>query len=551
MQHHKAPATRRGFCRYPCRISLTPSSRPKRVARSGEIPALALALVFVVALAVLAVIPAGNLLLHPYSVSSSTAATFASFAARLQKILNALTFRSAKFGCTGAVIAKKSARSTSSSQNAGRASAFSGTISTCDISRCFKCRIKNPLAGVAPNLVSSGYPPTRLRRILTLVPEVASPHLHILNRILRNPRQNRRRDRSRIMRHHIRNHHAPQSPRPHRLLWPAIPLIQPQKKRRIHRVPHRDVRDRDVFHISPIAGLKRYPLRPLAHAVRNRDIPEPAIRLRPALDPSIARNMYIVPKLLPRPRHHRPQLIGSRHKTIRNRHIIRRPRLPQRIARLRTDRIIPRRVHRAVTHPHIPAAIDIEPIPVRIHQHVIDRQVIHARSQQRKVPSLQHREIPQQHIPAILQRNRFIPHSSLLRRKRLVPRPANRSRLAAMRQPPAPYQPRPNNRNPIQPLAIKQRIPPVVMPIILERFPRRIRLRRIIRSPAIPRSLTHLRRIRRHNHAPPRQKNLHLALQPNRKTNISPRRKHQRPTPHGSHSLQRPIHRPRSQRRLI
>ncbi len=96
-----------------------------------------------------------------------------------------------------------------------------------------------------------------------------------------------------------------------------------------------------------------------------------------------------VGKSLERPIEQRPFLITARDHAIADRDHLGRARIPQRKRTLQTDAVIPRRIHAAIRNAHIPAAINIHAIAVRIDFQIVDRQVIDARRQNPKMPAMQ------------------------------------------------------------------------------------------------------------------------------------------------------------------
>jgi len=110
---------------------------------------------------------------------------------------------------------------------------------------------------------------------------------------------------------------------------------------------------------------------------------------------------------------HRAQFVIARNPAICNGQVPRWSRITQRIIDLDRSRH-PTANLRAIRYPHVLAAINVHPIPIGVDLQVIDRQVIHPRQKQAKVPALQHGKVAQQHVAAVLQRNRLVAHSRLL-----------------------------------------------------------------------------------------------------------------------------------------
>jgi hypothetical protein len=254
----------------------------------------------------------------------------------------------------------------------------------------------------------------------------------------------------------------------------------------------------------------------------------------------------------------------------------------ERKARLGHNRVVPRRVHGAVRDAHVLAAVDVHAVAVGVDLQIVDRQVVHARHQNPEVTALQDREVAQDHVAAVLQRDRLVADTRLLRlvhrivaprrasrrprrrssgssrtrcsaacarsrssshRSRTTraaassrsirtswpkPRPARArrsrrpSRPRAKAQPAPPDQPRPRDRDVADVLAPHQRVVPVVVPIVLVRIVGRLRLGRVVRPAHVARRLARLRRIRRNDRRPLREVQIHLALQPDRKRHVVP-----------------------------
>src|SRR5208283_557473 len=79
---------------------------------------------------------------------------------------------------------------------------------------------------------------------------------------------------------------------------PAHASAQAEEDRRTDDVPHRDVRDGDVFEQRAIHGFQGQPLTPLEDAVGYGDVAETAVGLGTELDSSGMGNMGVRVKTL-------------------------------------------------------------------------------------------------------------------------------------------------------------------------------------------------------------------------------------------------------------
>ena len=62
----------------------------------------------------------------------------------------------------------------------------------------------------------------------------------------------------------------------------------------------------------------------------------------------------------------------------------------------------------AIRDTHIPAAIDIHAVTVRINLQIVDCEIVDTGRQNSEVPAVQNGKVAKQHISAILQRDRFV-----------------------------------------------------------------------------------------------------------------------------------------------
>ena len=94
--------------------------------------------------------------------------------------------------------------------------------------------------------------------------------------------------------------------------------------------------------------------------------------------------------------------------TIRNRDVLSRARVTECVGTLWADCVIERRVDQAIRNAHVLARVDVDAVAVRVDLHVVDRQVIHTRGENREVAAMENRYVANQHIATKLQRDRFV-----------------------------------------------------------------------------------------------------------------------------------------------
>src|SRR5580658_921975 len=125
---------------------------------------------------------------------------------------------------------------------------------------------------------------------------------------------------------------------------------------------------------------------------------------------------------LPRTINNGAKLIVARYETVADGDVLRGPQISKRKAGLRTDTIVPRRNDAAVRYTNILAAVDVHAVPVGIDFEVVDGQVIDSGKQKAEVASPENREVPEDHIVAVLESNGLVAHARLFGSEgRIVP----------------------------------------------------------------------------------------------------------------------------------
>ena len=152
-----------------------------------------------------------------------------------------------------------------------------------------------------------------------------------------------------------------------------------QEDRRVGDLAHRDVRDRHVLEQPAVHRLEREAARAVEHDVRDRDVPEPAVRLGAELDASrravaVGRRGRRAPVRAVEHRAH----VEAAHDAVRDRDVLRGARLAEREGALEHDRVVVRRVHVHVRDAHVAAGVDVDAVAVRVDGEVVDREVVDA-----------------------------------------------------------------------------------------------------------------------------------------------------------------------------
>ena len=79
--------------------------------------------------------------------------------------------------------------------------------------------------------------------------------------------------------------------------------------------------------------------------------------------------------------------------TIRNRDVLSRARATECVGTLWADCVIERRVDHAIRNAHVLTSVHVDAVAVRVDLHVVDRQVIHTRGENREVAAMENRYV--------------------------------------------------------------------------------------------------------------------------------------------------------------
>src|SRR5713101_3464656 len=204
---------------------------------------------------------------------------------------------------------------------------------------------------------------------------------------------------------------------------------------------------------------------------------------------------------------------GTRHVAIGDRYILRSARITQREGALGANTIVPRRVHAAVRHADVAAAVDVHAIAIRVDLQVVDRQIVDPRSKDAEVPSFQNGEVTQDDVMAILQCDCPVPRTRLIGTRSIFVR-----KTAA--QSVTPDQSRSKDGEIINAFAPDQTVVPMIMSIVLIGLPWLIWLGRIVATGGAVK-----RRACSKNRSSLLDVESDIALQPNGIAGIGPGRK--------------------------
>jgi hypothetical protein len=78
------------------------------------------------------------------------------------------------------------------------------------------------------------------------------------------------------------------------------------------------------------------------------------------------------------------------------------------VAALQADPVVERRVDRHVREPHVAAGVHVDAVAVRVHLHIVDRQVVDAGREDREVSAVPDRNVPDGDVAAVLERDRLV-----------------------------------------------------------------------------------------------------------------------------------------------
>ena len=152
-------------------------------------------------------------------------------------------------------------------------------------------------------------------------------------------------------------------------------------------VAHGGVGDGDVFQQRAVHRFQRVTHAAFKDAAGDGDVDESAVRLGAALDASRAAP-FAFREPLECAVEHRAQHVVAGDEAVGDGHVLGGARVAQGVAGLGTDAVVPRRVHRAVRHAHVLAAVDVHAVAVGVDPEVVDGQVVHAGRSSPKWPPL-------------------------------------------------------------------------------------------------------------------------------------------------------------------
>ncbi len=182
---------------------------------------------------------------------------------------------------------------------------------------------------------------------------------------------------------------------------PPHPPAQTQEERGIRDVTHGDVANGDILQQPAVHRLQGKTPAVLEDAVRDRDVFESAVRLGAELDApcdpaAVGGALLRAPKGPVEVR----ALIVAGDLAVGDRHVLSRARSAESIGALQDDRIIVRRVDRAIGDAHVAAAIDVDAIAVGVDLDVVDGEVVHAGRQDAEVAAHQEGHIAYDDVAA-------------------------------------------------------------------------------------------------------------------------------------------------------
>ena len=172
---------------------------------------------------------------------------------------------------------------------------------------------------------------------------------------------------------------------------------------------HGDVGDRDVLQMAPSTVSSAKPRQP-----SNTQL-EMVMFLKPPLD-SVPHLMRPVPtrplgsagQRFQRAVEHRAEFVDAGDVAVGDRDVFGRARIAEREGALGADAVVPGRIDGAVGDAHVAAAVDIHAVAVGVDVEIVDGEVVDAGREDAEPSSLKHREVAQEDVVAVLQRDRFV-----------------------------------------------------------------------------------------------------------------------------------------------
>jgi len=178
---------------------------------------------------------------------------------------------------------------------------------------------------------------------------------------------------------------------------------QAEKEGGVNYSAHGQICNRDVFDLRAIDALERKPPASIEDAVGDGDVLESAIGLGAALNSPDRLALLRVGRQLVCSAQHAAVFICAGNIAIRDSDIFCSSCMAQRKGTLRTDAVIPGRVDGAIGDAHIPTAVKINAIAIRVDLEAIDENVVHAGEQDCKMTSHQNRDVLDDDVAAVLQ----------------------------------------------------------------------------------------------------------------------------------------------------
>ena len=178
---------------------------------------------------------------------------------------------------------------------------------------------------------------------------------------------------------------------------------EPQEDRRAGDVVHGEVAHGHVLDHPAVHALDSQPVAVVKHTVADNDVPEPARRFRAELDAPRARHAVLAGEVLPGAVEHGAFQVVPADATAGDGHVLGVARMPQAVAGLQADAVVPRGIDGAVGDVHVAASIDIDAVAVRVDLEVVNGEVIDACGQDAEVPAVQDGKVAQRHVAAVLQ----------------------------------------------------------------------------------------------------------------------------------------------------
>ena len=190
------------------------------------------------------------------------------------------------------------------------------------------------------------------------------------------------------------------------------PRPQPQEYARVHIVAHGYVAYHHVFYITAVNAFDGQAAAVLEQAVGYGNVLEATARfcsnLYAPCPPSVVGRLGLVE--LPRGVCHGVPVVPA-YEAVGYGHVLSVLEVAQRKRCFQHDGIVPWRVDAARIDAHILAAVNVEAVAVGVYFNVADGQVVHPSGQQRKVSALNHAQVAEHNVAALLQGDGFVAYA--------------------------------------------------------------------------------------------------------------------------------------------